>query len=325
MLHTPLTPSLFHEIAGNPTPERATVDFMTARDGLKLRYARFGATSRPLKGTVIILPGRNECIEKYFETIRDFGARGLGSAIVDWRGQGDSGRMLRDPARGHIDNFHEYVRDLEQFFEEVVLPDCRGPFYVLGHSAGSLVALLASPWMINRVRRMVLCAPLLALAGRPLSMQAIRRIAGALYAVGLGSMYIAGGPRQRETKPFSSNVLTTDEARYRRNSLLCETYPQLALGGPTVAWMRAACIAVETVQDPDFIARVRIPMLFIAAGADAVVSTPAIEHYVRQIKSASLLTIDGARHEIWHEADIYREQLLAAFDAFIPGSDSAPG
>src|SRR5215218_3840567 len=77
MLHTPVDTSLFHEIPGNPTPDRATAGFMTARDGLRLRYARFGATSRPLKGTVIILPGRNECIEKYFETIRDFSARGL--------------------------------------------------------------------------------------------------------------------------------------------------------------------------------------------------------------------------------------------------------
>jgi lysophospholipase len=296
---------------------------MTARDGLRLRYARFGATSRPLKGTVIILPGRNECIEKYFETIGDFSARGLGSAIVDWRGQGDSGRMLRDPARGYIDSFYEYVRDLEQFFAEVVLPDCRGPFYMLGHSTGSLVALLAAPSMVNRVRRMVLCVPLLELTGFPFSMQTIRRIAGALYAVGLGSMYMAGGARPRETKPFSTNVLTTDHTRYRRNSLLYETYPRLALGGPTVAWVRAACTAAETVQDPEFIAKMQIPMLFVAAGSDAVVSTPAIEHYVRQIKSASLLTVDGARHEIWQEADIYREQLLAAFDAFIPGSDPA--
>ena len=90
MLHTPVTSNLFHEIPGNPTPDRATAGFMTARDGVRLRYARFGATGRPLKGTVIILPGRNECIEKYFETIRDFSARGLGSALVDWRGQGDS-------------------------------------------------------------------------------------------------------------------------------------------------------------------------------------------------------------------------------------------
>ena len=38
------------------------------------------------------------------------------------------------------------------------------------------------------------------------------------------------------------------------------------------------------------------------------------------MRSGSLLTIDGARHEILQEADIYREQFLAAFDAFIPGT-----
>ena len=66
MLHTPVTSDLFHEIPGNPVPDGATAGFLTARDGMRLRYARFGAIGRPLKGTVIILPGRNECIEKYF-------------------------------------------------------------------------------------------------------------------------------------------------------------------------------------------------------------------------------------------------------------------
>ena len=36
-----------------------------------------------------------------------------------------------------------------------------------------------------------------------------------------------------------------------------------------------------------------------------------------------MVTIDGARHEILQEADIYREQFWAAFDAFVPGSDPA--
>jgi lysophospholipase len=321
MLDQPATQSLLHHIQGNPAPEIAVAGCLTARDGLRLRYARFAATGRPLKGTVIILPGRNECIEKYFETIRDLNARGLGVAIFDWRGQGGSDRMLRDPQRGYVDSFADYVGDLEQFFEEIVLPDCRAPFYLLAHSTGAVVALLAAPVMVNRLRRIVLIAPLLSLTGFPVGMNAIHRLATALYAIGLGSMYMAGGARPRETKPFATNVLTTDHARYMRNARIYETHPELALGGPTVAWVRAACIAAETVQDEDFIMRLQIPMLFIAAGADQVVSTPVIEHYVRRLKSASLLTIDGARHEILQEADVYREQLLAAFDAFVPGSE----
>jgi hypothetical protein len=60
-----------------------------------------------------------------------------------------------------------------------------------------------------------------------------------------------------------------------------------------------------------------------AAGADMVVSTRAIERYATGLRAASLLTIDGARHELLQEADIYREQLLAAFAAFVPGTDTA--
>ncbi len=318
MLETQPIP--LYEIPGNPVPENAVAGFLTARDGVRLRYARFAATGRPLKGTVIVLPGRNETIEKYFETIQDLARRGLGVAMIDWRGQGGSGRLLKDLQRGHIDSFQDYVRDLEQFFEEVVLPDCRGPYYILGHSTGGLIALLSSLSMVNRVRRMVLSAPLLALLGFPASMQGIRRVATALYAVGLGTMYLAGGPR-RGPAPFATNILTTDHARFARNQLLYETHPNLALGGPTVAWVRAACLASEAVQDEEFIARLQVPMLFVAAGADRVVSTPTIERYVRRIKSASLLTIDGARHEMLQEADIYREQFLAAFDAFVPGTE----
>lgn len=317
----PATGSQFFEIAGNPVPESARCGFFTARDGKQIRYALFGATRRPLKGTVLLLAGRNECIEKYFETIRDLASRGFGVATLDWRGQGASERLIRNPAKGYVDSFQDYVLDLETFFAEIVLPDCRGPFHVLGHSTGGLVALLASPTMINRIHRMVLCVPLLALAGFPSSMTAVRRTAAFFYNLGLGAMYLGGGPRPRVTPPFENNPLTSDQARYRRNCLLYETYPQLALGGPTVAWIHAACLASERVQDPEFIAGMRIPILLVAAGADTVVSTRAIETYARRLKSGAVLTIDGARHEVLQEADFYREQLFAAFDAFVPGTD----
>ncbi len=311
----------FHEIPENPTPRQATVGFFNARDGKKIRYARFAATGRPLKGTVVILPGRNECIEKYFETIRDLSSRGLGSALIDWRGQGDSARLIRDPQRGYVKSFSDYAADLEQFFEEVVLPDCRGPYYILAHSSGALIALLSSPSMVNRVRRMVLIAPFLALPGQRMSMKAIHRLTTLLGLFGLGRLYAAWGPRPKGGTPFEINKLTTDAARYRRNVHLYDTFPQLALGGPTIRWLRAASEAAQKVSRPEFMAAIKVPMLVVAAGADRVVSTRAVEAYARHLRLGSLLTIDGAAHEILQEADLYREQFLAAFDAFIPGID----
>ena len=116
---------LFHETEGNPRPENATGGFFTTRDRKKIRYGLFAAVARPMRGTVVLLPGRNECIEKYFETIRDLAARGFGVATLDWRGQGDSDRLIRDRQRGYVKSFRDYTADLEQFFEEIVLPDCQ--------------------------------------------------------------------------------------------------------------------------------------------------------------------------------------------------------
>jgi lysophospholipase len=270
---------------------------------------------------VVLLPGRNECIEKYFETTRHLTARGLAVATLDWRGQGASDRLIKDPQRGYVRSFFDYANDLDQFFTEFVLPDCRGPYYVLAHSAGALVALLAAPSLANRVRRMVLTAPFLMVTSTSLTLATIRRLAIALYYLGLGGLYVAGGPRPLQRYPFASNKLTSDPARYARNCELYEAHPHLGLGGPTVAWIRAAAEASMTVQDPDFIAKIQTPILIVAAGADEVVANRPIEDLARRLRNGSLLTIDGARHEIMQEADIFREQFFAAFDAFIPGSE----
>ncbi len=216
---------LFHDIPGNPRPDDLSGGTMIARDGVRLRYGLSPAQARPLKGTVVILPGRNECVEKYFETMRDLSARGLGSAIMDWRGQGGSQRLIKDPMKGWVRSFDDYVMDLDQFFEEVVLPDCRGPYFVLGHSAGSLIGLMAGPSLVNRVRRMVLIAPFLSVVGLPFSMKTVQRIAGVQFWLGLGRKYAYGGKRPREGTPFVTNNVTSDLDRYTRNTLLYDTYP----------------------------------------------------------------------------------------------------
>ena len=312
---------LFYETPGNPIPEKASGGYFTARDGVRLRYGLFAAVARPLKGTVILLAGRNECIEKYFETARNLSERGFATAILDWRGQGGSDRLLRDPQRGHVNSFRDYVRDLDQFFEEVVLPDSRGPYYILAHSTGALIALLATPSLINRVQRMVLSAPFLSYKSMPFAIRTMHRLTGLLCLLGLGGMYGAWGPRPRRTPPFATNKLTTDIARYSRNTGIYEKHPELALGGPTVRWIHAAAEAALAVKDPDFITRIQIPVMFVAAGADEIVSNHDIADYARRLRGGSILTIIGARHELLQEADIFREQLLAAFDAFVPGSD----
>jgi lysophospholipase len=60
-------------------------------------------------------------------------------------------------------------------------------------------------------------------------------------------------------------------------------------------------------------------MLVVSSGADRVVDRRAIELFVSRMRSARLIVIDRAEHEILVERDELRDQFWAAFDQFIPG------
>jgi lysophospholipase len=108
--------------------------------------------------------------------------------------------------------------------------------------------------------------------------------------------------------------------RYARNVAVIEAEPALAIGSPTVSWCDAAFRAMTELSDPTFPAQIRQPLLIIAAGMDAIVSTAAIGEFAVRLRAGSHLVVPGARHELLMEQDRFRIQALAAFDAFVPGT-----
>ncbi|UIJ70909.1 alpha/beta fold hydrolase [Aurantimonas sp. HBX-1] len=303
-------------VEGNPAPAGITVQTLRALDGVRLRCAVSPSLLDATRGTVILLQGRNEAIEKYFETITDLNRRGYAVVTFDWRGQGGSGRLLRGSTLGHVRHFGQYVGDLECVIQEIVLPDCRGPYAILAHSMGALVALRASARLANIVERMVLCAPLIAFKRRRLGTRALNRIARTARLIGLGRMAVPMRMVPRGGMTLANNVLTSDAHRFARNRALAEAAPALFIGKPTVSWLAAVTGAMVRLDDSDEIARLSVPTLMVCAGSDAVVGTASAERLAWRMRSGSSLTIPFARHEILQEADGFREPLLEAFEAF---------
>ena len=121
-------------------------------------------------------------------------------------------------------------------------------------------------------------------------------------------------------RPFIGNLLTSDPVRYARNVAVLEAEPELAIGWPTVGWADSAFRMMREFADPGYPAKIRQPMLIIAAGQDQIVSTPAIDEFAIRLRAGSHLIVPGARHELLMEQDRFRGQVLAAFDAFVPGT-----
>jgi lysophospholipase len=306
-------------VPANPVPENFVTDSLKTPDGVSLRFARWQPPAGR-RGTVCIFQGRGEWIEKYFETVRDLRARGFAVAALDWRGQGLSERALPDHQKGFVRDFSEYDIDLEVFMREIVLPDCPPPLFAIGHSTGATVLIRAAYRGHRWFDRVVLTAPLIALAGAGAAPYA-SAVVRALRLTGFGSMYVPGGSAAiMETRPFAGNILTSDPVRYARNAAILEAEPSLALGSPTVAWVDAAFRAMRPIRERGYASRIRQPILIVSASMDVVVSNPAIEDFSTSLRAGSHLVVVGAKHELLMEQDRFRSQFWAAFDAFVPGS-----
>jgi len=306
---------------GNPVPPNHFAGHFKTFDGLKLRYAVFRSSEPLPKGTVVLLHGRNESIEKYFETINDLNAMGLWVATFDWRGQGNSPRLLKNARRGHIRRFSDFERDLNTFLETIVLPDAKLPFFILGHSMGALVAMKAAPRLANRIERMVLCAPFIGATGYGIPNGLLKVVAKAAKLFGFGWVQFA---KDQVERPFPGNKLTSDPVRFERNQTIVKTHPGLALGPPTARWISAMIDGIETVTTMDHLRKIEIPSLIIAPTNDEIVPYSCFEDLSRKFRAGKLITIPGSKHEILHERDIFRAQALGAIEAFIPGSDADP-
>lgn len=310
----------------NPVPSGAEVLAFDGYDGRKLRAALWQATRGPVRGTVIILQGRGEFIEKYFEVIADLRRRGFAVAIFDLRGQGGSERVLSNPHKGHVVAFTEYDRDLAIFIDEIVRPSLPEPFIGLGHSLGGNILLRGAQDEASPFSRMILLSPMIDIdermlgAKRPLA-KAYASTAGML---GFATAYVRGGTDQpNDLAAFENNRLTSDYVRWSRVKSIIEAAPDLALGAPTVGWLRAALRSCAMLSRPDYPKYVCVPMMLFAAGADRVVSTKAIEDFAVDLKSGGHVLMPGARHEILQETDAIRQRFWAAFDAYM-GVETLP-
>ncbi len=310
---------ILYATADNPVPENHLAGFFEGRGGVKIRYAVFRSKAREAKGTVVLLQGRSECIEKYYETIGDLTARGLWVATFDWRGQAGSGRFVSGSRAGHVDRFADYEADLSLFLEQIVLPDARLPFFIVAHSTGALVALSQAPQLENRIERMVLASPFVALGGQSMSQRQIGIIARLASLTGFGKRTFRKGD---PPLGFADNVVTSDARRFARNAAIYTEHPELSIGWPTARWLNETLRAMARVTHQDHLTRIRIPTLLLCPTADPLVPRKAVGDLARIFRAARLIEIDGARHELFQEADRFRAQALAAIDAFIPGSDA---
>ncbi|MEM7696299.1 MAG: alpha/beta fold hydrolase [Pseudomonadota bacterium] len=265
-------------------------------------------------GTVILVQGRAELIELYGETIADLTARGYAVATFDFRGQGGSER--KHATGNHITSIRAYVDDLVAVVRLAAAEGLPKPFTVLAHSMGALVALHAQPSLARDVTKMVLYAPLFKIARLPAPEGFVKLVSGLACLIGLDRRLTFAPRGLPSADTFANNILTSDPGRYALYAALCAAHRERLTGPPTFGWMRAMFRAMrQTARNEGSV--LAVPTLFVACGADRVVSNVAIDRFARSVGGGGMVHIRNARHQVLLETDERRNLFLVAFDAFV--------
>ena len=310
-----MEPAPYHRaVAGGPPGGRPV--WVAAADGMRLRAITWPREDGA-RGTILLLQGRTEYLEKYSDAARELGRRGFAIAAIDWRGQGLSTRPARQSTAGHVNDFRDFQTDMDALLELCAREDMPRPWLMLAHSMGGLIGLET----LHRRRgigRAAFSAPMWGLPLAPHRRALGWGVSAIASAVGLGERAAPGPGRAGDpvNAPFETNLLTSDPEMYAWMKRQIAAHPELSLGGPSLGWVWAALremhrLAREAAPD--------VPCATWLGSEEDVVSVDAIHVRIGSWPGARLEIVEGARHEVLMEGPAIRGRVYDGIAAHLGG------
>jgi len=286
------------------------------REGRKIRFGSVSPKDSIPDAVVVCLPGLSEPIEKYFETARDLLDKNFSVWVIDWMGQGGSGRYLDNPHKRHNANFDEDVEDLHYLILEYIKhasvhPDKgRIPMAMLSHSMGGNIGLKYLEKHTDVFECAGFSAPLLGIPGISNIPEAILLPLAKVFANTVGKSYAKGqkdwSPITRR-EPLGEGEFSSDPVRDGLHREWLSANPELQIGGVTYRWVYEALKSCKHAKEAAD--NVQTPSLIAIAGKDTIVDNSKI----KAMPNSKMLELATAKHEILMETDDIRN---AFFDSF---------
>ncbi len=287
---------------------------ITADSGCTIRLAfqqRSGA-----RAIVVFVTGRTEFIEKYIELAEDMQHENISLCLYDHCGQGGSGRLLADREKGHVDTFINYARDLDLVLAAAAGKKHSTPVYLVCHSMGAAVAALYCMLYRDRIGKLVLSSPMFGIrTGVYLPRYLVELMVAAACRLGFAEQYVPTTGPFKAVQPFTGNVLTSDEDRFKYNLFLNNHLEYARFGGPTLHWLEEAFSSMRAIRlSYD---RIDCPVLILAGSRERVVDLREIRHFSKVAKKGMFREFQEARHELFMERDRIRNEIVKSMRNFL--------
>lgn len=292
-------------------------DYFRAGDNKLIRYGMAQVPHGNPKGCLLLLNGRSEFMEKYQLVVEQLISRDFYVISLDWRGQGLSVRELENRDKGYIHSFQCYLDDLYLFYNKIVIP-LGLPVTVLAHSMGGHIALrFMARWGAD-IKSAVLVSPMVDIVTTPIPRSVAGILARQMVRWRMDKYYVPGnGDYHRQGVRFTNNPLSHDPQGFWQEHRCIEKNRDLALGGVTWGWVKAAFDSIEVLNTKGVAQRINLPVLLMSAAEDRVVSCKAQEKLCRNLPRGSFVSVPRARHEILNETEEVQSFFWQVFDKFI--------
>ena len=305
-------------------PSHARESVWHTADGHRVRRIDWPG-DEPSRGSILFLPGRGDCYEKYLETLDEWHRAGWRVTGSDWRGQAGSGRLGKDAVTGHIEDFSIWADDLAHLWASWIA-ETPGPHVLAAHSMGGHIVLRAL--VDGRVKpdAAVLSAPMTGIAGPPLPLPLLHRVAQTMCRIGdpLRQAW-KWSEKPGELPAARSHLLTHDPARYADEQWWRDARPELVMGPASWRWVERAYASWRVLEAPGALERVDVPVLIISTAADKLVSHPANLRAAARLPKGELMALGAeAHHEVLREEDAVRDPIMARIADFLDRTAPMP-
>lgn len=310
-----------------PFPMGGNVNTLTMPDGTGVRVGHwkpyhYSDKDEVLKGTVLLVGGRREFMEKHGEFIHDFLTRGYEVYSLDNRGQGLSDRPLDDPQKCHVNDFNEFTSDLDFYIRERILKEkaVGTPLILAAHSMGSHIAFRYLHDHPDVFDKALLLSPMLGLHfSGPVVRILVRMIVWIAVLIGMGRFFAIGqkGPRTETERKIAQKVLTHDTDRYEREARILQDNPHLYVGGVTFSWVKAAIRSLRQIRAKGYVDKIKTPTRVFLSEEERVVDNRRTLWLLEGYDQIEVSFIENARHEIYRESDDIRADLWNEIDQFL--------
>ena len=249
------------------------------------------------KARMVIVHGLGEHSGRYLELADHLAELGISLWLLDFRGHGRSGGK-----RGHTDSFDDYARDVGDVLDQARRKHApKVPMFLLGHSMGGLVSILAALKYQDVLDGLVLSSPAVGVAAhlpiyKKVALHCLARLAPRL---GI----------HNELDPHHVSRDPETVKRYMADPLVHDRV--------SVTWYVQFMAAIE--QAFNRAAELQLPTLIQAAGDDRLVSTKAVELFFEKLvmPDRQLTVFKDLFQEIYNETAAERQTVISALTAWL--------